>query len=203
MSINADSPFITARTTEVELEDGLVIGLRPIVPDDREQLAAEIAKLSPETSFLRFFRTVTSLSDRELDYLTSIDYVDHFAWVAFVGDPPRGIGVARYVRIADEPEIAEAAVVVVDEYQNRGIGRLLLGVLAETALVNGITTFRGYALPENRPVLDSAARRGVDSTPVDGMMQLDVRLPPPTGLEGSVVYQLLRQAASGEATFGA
>lgn len=202
MPLTADSPFITARTVEVTLDDGLLVGFRPIVPGDREALVEAIAALSPETTFLRFFRTVTHLSERELDYLTEIDYIDHFAWVAFTGDPQEGIGVARYVRIGDEPQVAEAAVIVVDAYQNRGIGKLLLQLLAESALVNGITTFRGYALPENRPVLDSAARRGVASTAVDGMEQLDVALPPPTGLEGSLIYELLKQAATGEAAFG-
>lgn len=208
MEITADSEFIRSRTTNLTMPDGLVVGVRPIVPGDRQELAVSLERVSEESRFRRFFRVVSQLSETELTYLTAVDYVDHFAWVAYTGDPAagdpvEGIGVARYVRIADEPAVAEAAVLVIDDYQQRGIGRMLLQLLSESAQVNGITAFRGYALPENRPVLDSASRRGLTSRIEDGVARLDVSLSPPTGMADSTVYALLRQAAAGEIRFGA
>ncbi len=122
--------------------------------------------------------------------------------MVFSGDPPIGLGVARYIRVTDEPDVAEAAVLVVDEYQRRGIGTVLLQLLAESAMANGITSFRGYAHPENRVVLEAAGRAGVHRVEEDGIARLDVRLPPPTGLEGSPIHDLLRHAAAGEVEFG-
>lgn len=62
------------------------------------------------------------LTEAELDYLTNIDYQDHFAWTAFALDDPGqpGIGVARFIRLVERPEAAEAAVTVIDAYQGRG-----------------------------------------------------------------------------------
>ena len=202
MTVTEDSDFILARTTTLSLSNRLVIGVRPIVPADREGIAEALPRVSEQSKFRRFFRVVTSLSDRELDYLTEVDYRDHFAWIAHTIEPVAGIGVARYIRLPDEPEVAEAAITVVDEYQQMGIGGILLELLSESAQANGIVIFRGYSLPENRPVLDSAARRGLSSITESGVARLDVELPPPTGLGGSVIYSLLKEVAAGEIEFG-
>jgi hypothetical protein len=52
---------------------------------------------------------VTQLSEDQLRHLTEIDYRDHMAWVALDPTEPEvpGIGVARYMRLAAEPMVAE------------------------------------------------------------------------------------------------
>ena len=62
--------------------------------------------------------------------------------------------MARYVRLDDEPEVAEAAVVVADPYQGRGLGTILLGMLGVSAIGSGIRAFRAYVLVENRLMLE-------------------------------------------------
>ena len=73
------------------------------------------------------------------------------AWGALVPSPDgdRGIGVARYVRKPDDPATAEATIVIIDEFQHRGIGSRLLGALYWSALSDGIEAFEGYILQEN------------------------------------------------------
>ncbi|MBO0723880.1 MAG: GNAT family N-acetyltransferase, partial [Blastocatellia bacterium] len=61
--------------------------------------------------------------------------------------------VARYIRSAEQPQSAEVAVAVIDDYHRRGLGQQLLVALARVALENGITRFHGNALLENRPLL--------------------------------------------------
>src|SRR5258708_40262776 len=97
----ADPEFISQRTTDVTLDDGPRVRLRPIVPQDKAMLDDGFANLSDESRYRRFAGAVSKLTPALLAYLTEIDYTDHFAWVAFAsGDPGRpGLGVARYVRL--------------------------------------------------------------------------------------------------------
>src|SRR5690606_5870105 len=101
--------------------------------------------------YRRFFTAMDRLSDRQLAFFTEVDYHDHFAWVALAVDEPGqpGIAVARYIRLADDPEAADIALAVLDEYQGRGLGGLLLEALVEVALANGIRRFVGHVLADN------------------------------------------------------
>jgi hypothetical protein len=59
-------------------------------------------------------------SRAELRYLTSIDHHNHEALVAMSLFDGRGLEVARYVRSAEDPRVAEVAVTVVDERTAEG-----------------------------------------------------------------------------------
>jgi RimJ/RimL family protein N-acetyltransferase len=160
------------------LRDGTAVVLRPIRPQDRDALAAGLARLSESSRTLRFMAPITEFTDDQLMYLTEIDYVDHFAWVAAPADRlDYGIGVARYVRLAEDPQIAEAAVTVADEYQGRGLGTLLVGVLAATARMAGIERFRAYVLEANEPMLALLEDLGVEATyDSPGVLRADIPL---------------------------
>jgi GNAT superfamily N-acetyltransferase len=62
---------------------------------------------------------------------------------------PESFGVARFIRLPAAPHIAEAAVVVVDHMQRRGLGTLLLATLAAAARERHITRFRAEVLRTN------------------------------------------------------
>ena len=165
---------------EMVLRDGSRVHIRPIVPDDRERLAAGMRWLSPRSRYLRFHAPIVELSERQLRYFTEIDYADHMAWIALDADHPErpGMGVARYVRLTDEPHVAEAAVTVVDAYAGHGLGTILLGLLARTARRNGIDVFRNYVLAENSGMLEVFDHLGADRTlGSDGVWQVDLRIP--------------------------
>ena len=164
----------------VELRDGTTAHLRPIRPDDADRLRAGLRLLSPRSRYQRFLAPVDHLTEGQVRYLTEVDHRDHVAWVALDADAPDlpGIGVARYVRLRDEPTVAEAAVTVIDDYQGRGLGTLLLAVLARTALDRGIATFRNYVLPGNAELLELAEQLGAEVTDTgDGVWLVDVPLP--------------------------
>jgi GNAT superfamily N-acetyltransferase len=90
------------------------------------------------------------------------------------------LGVARFVRLRDRPTTAEAAVTVVDDAQGRGIGTLLLDVLAAGAHQVGVEWFTALMLSRNdemRDLLERLGRtRAVDQQA--GTVQIDVELPP-------------------------
>jgi len=139
-----------------ELSDGLRVGLRPIHPDDREALAEGFRNLSEDSRYHRFLTPMARLSDRQAAYLTELDLIDHFAWgigIRTGNGSIQGIGVARYVRDPENPATAEIAVAIADEYQDLGIGSLLVRALVVVADTHGIERITGYLLGENRAMI--------------------------------------------------
>lgn len=170
----------TGQQRRVDLRDGTHVLVRPIVPDDRALLVEGFERLSRRSRYLRFLHDVDALSEAQLKYFTEIDYDNHMAWIALDEDDPErpGIGVARYIRLAGEPDVAEAAVTVIDDYQGRGLGTLLLGILADSAVEAGIRVFRNYVLAENTGMLEIFADLGATERHVGhGVVEVDVPLP--------------------------
>jgi len=198
-----DEEFVRSRTTEVSLPDGGLVRLRPIVPEDKAVLVEGFRRLSPESRYRRFMAPIVELSEEQLAELTEVDYSDRFAWAAFALDEPGapGMGVSRYVRDRDDPEVAEAAVTVIDDYQGRGLGRLLLEFLGAVALENGIKRFRGYALEGNRPIRELLERLGATAAhDSPGTFRFELDLPARAEeLRGSPMYEVLRAVARGDA----
>ena len=172
--------------------------VRPIEPGDRDALAAAMRRLSPESRYRRFFTPRDELGEAELRYLTEVDHHDHEALVALEGELGEGVGVARYIRLEDDPETAEIAVAVADDWQGKGVGGLLLHRLSDAARDNGIGRFSAMIMDENRPML--ALIEGVGDVKVTdhspGAAQLLVELPP-KGV-GSSLRDLLRATARGD-----
>jgi RimJ/RimL family protein N-acetyltransferase len=196
--------YLAARTSQVTLKDGSRVILRPGLPADRQLLATEFERLSPESRYRRFFSPMKTMSPALLEYLTSIDYVDHFAWAALSAEPgpggePRGVGVSRYIRLAD-PTAAEMAVTVVDDWQGKGLGRILLDALVFEALENGVTRFEGDVLTENGPMQELLRRAGATfRSEGSGVLRFSIDLPSrEEGLRGSPLGELLRAVARGE-----
>jgi RimJ/RimL family protein N-acetyltransferase len=124
--------------------------IRPITPADAAALSEAHSRLSPETVRRRYLAAKPRLSDRELRYLTEVDGIDHVAFVALdPEDERRIVAVARFVRAADEPRSAEAAIVVADELQGQGLGRRMGTVLADSAREHGIDRFTATLLTDN------------------------------------------------------
>jgi protein lysine acetyltransferase len=197
-----DRGFIGSHTAILALPGGGRLRIRPIVPEDRELIRWGFDHLSEESRYRRFMG-LKRLSAHDLDYLTNVDYKDHFAWVAFAHDEPHepGVAVARYVRSKENPEEAEAAVAVLDDYHHRGIGTLLLEALAAVALENGIRRFIGYVLLENKPMKDLLHNLGAHlHTDSPGVERMTLELPQQLDeLKGTPLYRVLRAVARGEA----
>jgi RimJ/RimL family protein N-acetyltransferase len=124
--------------------------IRPIGPADAAALAAAHGRLSPESVRRRYLSPKPRLSARELRYLTDVDGVNHVALVGVSAEEPdRIVAVARFVRSADDPQAAEAAIVIADKLQGQGLGTRLGLALADAARVRGITRFTATLLRDN------------------------------------------------------
>jgi GNAT superfamily N-acetyltransferase len=185
---------------EAVLADGTCVTLRMVRPEDKDEMRRQFHRLSPTSRHRRFLTAAASLSDEALRYLTEVDGVNHVAIVATADSPDLktevGLGVGRFVRLKDEPDVAEAAITVIDDAQQKGLGRLLLSVLADAARERGIRVFRAVVLAENAPIrriLDDAGAivRGQEHD----TLIFDVAVDPPR-LEGDhPLRRLLRMAA--------
>ena len=131
----------------VTLADGGVVDIRDLTPDDRKGYIEAVGAMSDRTRYLRFASPKPKLSDGEIDYLTRPDGVRHVAIVAL--DGTRGAGVARYVTFA--PGRAEVAIGLVDPWQGRGLGRVLLQRLIDRARAAGdLDALEAMTLGDNR-----------------------------------------------------
>jgi GNAT superfamily N-acetyltransferase len=166
------------------------IDVRPIEPSDRDYLTRAFERLSPESRYRRFFSSVSNLSERQLDYLTDVDHHDHEALIAFDPESGEAIGVARFVRT--NGTVAEPAIVVVDDYQGRGVARRLLDELADRAREEGIDCFVAPVLSQNTGAIRLFEQLGDASVRHEGH---EVELTIPLGTtEGAP--QSLRQVLS-------
>lgn len=132
----------------VRLPYGASILVRPIRADDAPLLLDGFARLSSESRHFRFLGGKSALTTNDLRYLTDIDHRDHEA-IAALDVAGRGVGVARYVRDPQNVRVAEVAIVVVDEWQRRGVGGQLLSRLAHRAAEEGIRCFTGVMADDN------------------------------------------------------
>ena len=153
----------SARPVLTSLADGTPVQVRPILPADRPRLEDALDKhFSQESRRKRFF-SAGKLSASLITYLVDVDYVDHFAWVVLTEEDGalRGVASTRYIRLHEDPELAEIAFGVTDDYQGRGLGNFLLGALAAAAPVGGVRRFRASVLAENVPMRALLDRVGV------------------------------------------
>jgi CRP-like cAMP-binding protein len=134
------------------LQDGTPILLRPLLPSDRDGIAAALREMSAESLHRRFF-SGGQPTERVIDYLVSIDYINHFAWLVLDARMPTdGWATARYIRRRDIAKCAELAFAVKDAHQGRGLGSLLLGAIGAAASVGGIRDFTATLLSDNAPM---------------------------------------------------
>ena len=134
----------------ITLADGEVVHLRAIHPGDAEALVAFHARLSSDAVYRRYFSFHPELSETEVTWLTTVDYVDRLALIVEIGDDL--VAVGRYDRLPGTAT-AEVAFLVADDFQHRGLGMLLLQNLATAARRHGITTFVAETQASNRDMM--------------------------------------------------
>jgi len=156
----------SARNRPVRLRDGSAVLINPVRKADAPLLAEGFERLSAKSRLTRFLSPKKQLSARELRYFTDIDHHDHEALGAISVEDGRGVGIARYVRDTDDPQAAEIAVTIVDEWQGRGLGTLLLLQLTKRARQEGISRFNALVADGNEAVMALLRRTSSELRPV-------------------------------------
>jgi GNAT superfamily N-acetyltransferase len=180
------------------LRDGSRVLISPLTPADAPLVADAFGRLSEESRRLRFLGPKPTLSAAELRYLTEVDGHRHEALGAIDPSTGQGIGIGRFIRNPDRPRSAEVAIAVADEWQRRGLGRLLLERLADRARQEGITSFTALVSHDNRNMqglLHRIAAPARVTRMSGGVAEYEIELAP-QGL-GRQLEEALRAAAAG------
>jgi RimJ/RimL family protein N-acetyltransferase len=137
------------------------VTIRLVRRDDEERLAEHFRSLSATSTYFRFFGPRRRLSARELSGLTEIDFRRRAALAATTGSgsTERIVGVAQYIVV--EGGRADLACSVIDEYQGRGVGLLLLRSVLALARANGIAEFESEVLGDNQRMLSLLTKNGL------------------------------------------
>jgi len=185
----------TALSAPVVLRDGSRVRFRQWSPSDRELLVGGFYRLSPTSSYRRFLSASPVLTGEMVHVLTDIDHRDHEAIVALDEHGSEGLGIAHYVRSLERPDVAEVALTVLDDWQGRGLGTLLLEVIGARARQEGIETFIARMLAENRRMRDLLDRLGPVRVIDEERDTVEVELAIPHAGVAPELRELLRIAA--------
>jgi GNAT superfamily N-acetyltransferase len=149
------------------LRDGTSVCIRAIRPDDKVRLADHFDRLSSDSRYHRFFGFRNAFTPRELSCFTEPDFLRHVALVATIneGNGLESIaGDGRWVALSDRRYAAELALSVVDVYQRRSIGTLLLEHLIRLARHARVRRVEAEVMGSNRGALRFLIRRGFRSS---------------------------------------
>jgi len=163
----------------VVLADGEQIFLRPIKPTDDDLMIELFNSFSKETIHLRFFSYLKYMPKDQLERFTHIDYEKQVAIVALPKEDDKGkiVAVGRYNVLPGDPDEAEFAIVVQDDYQGRGIGAEILRHLVHIARLQGVRVIVGYILYDNSHMRALLRKSGLEVSRKnwdDGIMRVDI-----------------------------
>jgi GNAT superfamily N-acetyltransferase len=147
------------------LGDGCAIEIRALRREDEADMLAAVGKTSAQSLQRRFFVMKRHFSDKELAFFLDVDFNNHVAIVAVAEE--RGgkviVGGGRY--IVFEPGRAEMAFVVIDAWQGRGVGSVLMRHLVEIASGAGLKELTAEVLPENAAMIKVFGKFGFRPAP--------------------------------------
>lgn len=155
--IAVEDPEVQKYWTTFTTTDGTEVIYRPIRPDDDDKIMEFYYSLSRETVYFRFFSGRKNVPKSRIRYYTHIDYKKNFAMVVEYDE--KIIGVGHFI-ITDDPETAEMAVVMHDDWQKKGVGTHFLRYLILIAKERGIKHIIATVLVENFKILKTIEKLG-------------------------------------------
>ena len=145
--------------TDVVLRDGSTVRVRAATHADRDRVEDYFVRLSDGSRRLRFWTQAVNVTE-QAEHTVDVDDADHVTLLALAGgDDGRMVGGAQFFR-EQGSSAAEVSLSVADELQGRGLGSILVGMLAQTARDAGVDIFRAEVLPENHRMIDVFRRSG-------------------------------------------
>ena len=139
-----------------ELETSIRVGkeqllLRPIKPEDENLHASFLKSLSTEDVYSRFFQLVKEWNHDQIARLTQIDYDREMSFVLINSEGD----IVVVSRVSEDPDNLECefAIVVRSDYQDLGVGQIMLKKLVNYSRERGTALMTGYILARNSRML--------------------------------------------------
>ena len=153
--------------------------LRPVKISDEPLLKDFFYKLSSNSMYRRFISVRRDMPHERLQDFVAIDYTREMILLAVQRPAPSKevlMGLAQY-GIDENTHTAEAAVVVRDDFQNRGLGTELMSYVVLLANKAGLLGLTAEVLGENTAMLHVMQKLGfeIDSAASEGMYRLKLR----------------------------
>lgn len=152
-------------------KDNYHLKVGSIRPENKKQIAEGLKDMSPESIRNRFLGSKRAFTERELQYLTDLDGLNHYAiGVQELKDHERGVAIIRLVRSSHSETEGEVAITIIDDYQKIGLGAFLLDLIVLAAIERAFRKLSFTFLPQN-----SAIPRLLNkiATPVPGVQTKD------------------------------
>jgi acetyltransferase len=147
-------PYPAQYVHQCQLKDGTPVTIRPIRPEDEPLMVRFHSTLSERSVYLRYFCSLSLSTRVEHERLVRICFASYDRGFALVAerknpdtDQPEVLGVGRFSSIT--PLEAEAAVLVSDQWQGRGLGTELLASVARVARAEKFKKLCGEILRDN------------------------------------------------------
>ena len=155
-------PYPYKYVREMSLGDGTDAMIRPIRGEDEPLIDRLFKSLSEETIMNRFCQKITEFSHERLVRFCQIDYDREMAFVAAVRDGENReeiIGVVRMIKLPDL-ENAEVSILISDDWQGRGVGKILMEYMINVSREIGLKTVWMEILKSNRRMLKLGSKYG-------------------------------------------
>ncbi len=139
---------------ETILLDNTSVIIRPAKPVDERRIQEHFYTLNKDDVIARFFHEKTSFVRAEVSDVSQVDYIKDLTIVAVIGEFGFGevVGVGEYL-LDPSNNMAEVAFSVSQKFKKKGLGKILIRKLCETARANGISGLFAYTSPENRGMI--------------------------------------------------
>ncbi|MBN1517619.1 GNAT family N-acetyltransferase [Candidatus Sumerlaeota bacterium] len=162
----------------LKLRDESKVFMRPLKISDEPYVREFFYKLTPKSIHYRFFQMITAMPHAKLQEFLKIDYENDMAFLVLTGKIDEGGEVIAIAHYHKDPRtnFAEAAFLVRDDWQHKGIGTELIQKLAQWAIKNGIAGFSADVISDNVGMMRIFHRCGyhVDSSLEGGVYELHI-----------------------------
>ncbi|MBW1994105.1 MAG: GNAT family N-acetyltransferase [Deltaproteobacteria bacterium] len=155
-----DLLFIEKYKNTMKLKNGKMVEFRPLLPSDEFAYRNFFYSLQEKTIYMRFFYRVKLFSHEVVQQQWArVDYKKNMSIIGLVqrGGHKEIVAIGSYAKA--EPERAEVAFVVREDYQNQGICAYLLQILEKIARENGYRGFLATVLSENTAMIHVLKKR--------------------------------------------
>lgn len=179
--VTAPALYPQSLECEVTARDGTAVLFRPLRATDEALIRRLFYSCSDDTIYRRFFIPLRQVPDDELRRLLNVDYRNTMGVAGVVEEnaEERMVAIGYY----DGPPgstVAEVDVLVADDYQNRGIGTLMMHYLTGIARDAGYTAFHAEVVQDDELTQSVLSRCGFDieRTQASGVVSLMLNFPP-------------------------